>query len=114
VAAAGFEQLLIVRSARQAGTGASPLALLPRLAHMLLSQLHWLVPQRDQPVRAQTVAHFAVEAAAQLAEAPPATRVAPPELLWQFAQQPKAGAALVHEWLRGRALPQAPVARQPM
>jgi hypothetical protein len=98
VAALGFEQLVFMRMAQDA-PAASALDAPRRLARWMLSQLRWMIPQREQPVRAQTVARVAAALAVQLAQAPPLrTRVVPAALLWQAAQQPDAG-ELVAQWL---------------
>ncbi|HMO48768.1 MAG TPA: hypothetical protein PKB14_22430 [Rubrivivax sp.] len=110
VAALDFEQLLFVRAA-QAGGGAPTQGWTQRLAAGWLGQLAWMVPTREQPVRAALLAELAVELAWRLPEAPPATRVLPPELLWQAAQAGDGG-ALLGAWLHGEALPQARVPRR--
>jgi len=82
---------------------------LPRLAHALhvagvahatLAQLHWMVPQQEQPVRAQAVAAFVVELARQLPRARAGARVVPPELVWQAARG-KDAREIVEQWLHG-------------
>lgn len=103
LATLGFEQLVLVRPA-QAGSTAATERGLKRLAQLLLSQLHWMVPQQQQAVRAVTVASFVARLAHRLPAAPPGTRVAPPELLWRAAQGGDVD-ALIDAWLRGRALP---------
>ena len=110
VAALGFEQLLFVRAA-QAGGSAPAQGWAQRLAAGWLAQLAWLVPTREQPVRAARLAELGVELAWRLPEAAPATRVLPPELLWQAAQADDGG-ALLGAWLGGEPLPQAPVPRR--
>ena len=105
VAAMGFEQLLFVRSAQSlAPAGAAVWS--QRLAAAWWSQLAWMVPQSEQPVRAVRVAELAVELAWRLADAPPATRVLAPELLRQAAQA-EDGGALLSAWLDGAPLPRA-------
>lgn len=104
VAALGFEHLVIVRSARAAGEAtpgpeSGPPSGLHRLGAALLSQLSWMVPQRDQPLRAAKVAQFVAALAQDLVEARPGTRVAPPELLHDWAQ-PEGGAPVLQAWLR--------------
>ncbi|MBI5255211.1 MAG: hypothetical protein HY855_01825 [Burkholderiales bacterium] len=113
IAALGFEHFVVVRPAR-AEAGARPTTdarlgwaarWLTGLSRALLSQLHWMVPQRDQPLRATQVAAFVVALAAELPHAPPGTRVVPPELLFDWAQ-PAGGAPLMQAWLHGTAHPQ--------
>jgi len=107
VAALGFEQLVFMRAAQMpAGERASQA--LQRLANGVLAQLHLMVPQRDKPVRASKVAQFAAQLAAQLVDAPAATRVVPPELVWEAAQSDDI-AAFTGEWLAGRAPAESPV-----
>lgn len=103
VAALGFEQLLFARAA-QAAAGAAAIGWARRLAAGWLSQLAWMVPQREQPVRALRLAELVVELAWRLAQAAPATRVLPPELLWQAAHASDGG-ALLGAWLAGEPLP---------
>jgi hypothetical protein len=78
-----------------------------------LSQLRWMLPQREQPVRALRVAEMAVELACRLRDAPAGTRMLPPELLWQAAHSAEGGGVLLDDWLHRRALPpqQAPLQR---
>jgi hypothetical protein len=85
VAALGFEHLLFLRAAQ---TGPATLGRSPaqRLANWWLSQLQWMIPPREQPLRAVRLAQLAVQLAQLLPQAPPGTRVLPPELLWQAAQ----------------------------
>lgn len=85
VAALGFEQLVFLRAAQTAPAAAGG-APLQRFATWWLAQLSWMVPQREQPVRAVTLAAVAVQLALLLPRAAPGTRVLPPELLWQAAQ----------------------------
>lgn len=122
LAAQGFEQLVLVRPAR-AGPLATGLSGLAALGQAMLAQLHWMVPQREQPLRAAKVAQFVAALLAELSAegsagvsarqpAPtPGVRVAPAELLWQFAQAAEP-AALLQAWLRGQALPPARAPRQ--
>jgi hypothetical protein len=100
VAALGFDRLVFMRSAQAADMGAAAMSAPERLARWMLGQLHWMVPQRDQPVRSATVARVAARLAAALPAAAPGTRVLPPELLWAAAQVPRAE-VLVDDWLAG-------------
>jgi hypothetical protein len=104
VAALGFEQFTIVRPTRAgpAGEGADASGRLHRLARALLSQLHWMVPQREQPLRAVKVAEFVIELASRLPDAAHGTRVVPPELLWDWAQ-PGGGERVLQAWLGSAA-----------
>lgn len=97
VAALGFERLLFVRPTQDA-----PVATLSRwperLARWMLSQLRYMIPQREQPVRAAAVVDFVFEVLQQWREAAPGTRVAGAPVLWRAAQ---AGGSegVVREWL---------------
>ena len=106
VAALGFEQLLFVRSA-QSAAAVRPAGWNERIGAAWWSQLAWMVPQTEQPVRAARLAELAVELAWRLAEAPHATRVLSPELLRQAAHA-EDGGALLSAWLAGGPLPHAP------
>lgn len=107
VAALGFDQLYVVRPTRAGDaaatatatkTGKAPNAFLTWLARGILSQLNLMVPQRDQPLRAAKVAQFVVALAQSLPQAPAGTRIASPELLWDWAQ-PDGGHAVLEDWL---------------
>lgn len=93
VAALGFDRLLIVRSAQKPGE-ARPASLPARLAHWMLGIFKYMVPSSEQPVRAAKVAELV---AAALRLAPAGIHVAPPELVWQAAQQDVATVA--RRWL---------------
>jgi hypothetical protein len=110
VAALGFEQLLFLRAA-QAGRGPAASGWTRRLAAGWMAQMSWMVPLREQPLRTQRLASLLVELCWRLAEAAPATRVLPPELLWQAAQGDDAG-ALFAAWLAGEPLPDPRLPRQ--
>jgi hypothetical protein len=101
VAALGFEQLVFMRMAQDVRETAV-LDAPQRLARWMLSQLRWMIPQREQPVRAETVARLAAALAVQLPDVPHATRVVPAALLWQAAQARDA-AAVVADWLLPKA-----------
>jgi len=106
VAALGFEHLVFMRPAQGAAAAPVGSGLPSRLAHGLLAQLNWLVPQGDQPVRSATVARVAARLAAVLPDHATGTRVLPPAWLWAAAQRP-ASDAVVDDWLAGRPLPAA-------
>lgn len=107
VAALGFEHLVFMRMAQAAASGGAG-SLPHRLAGWMLSQLLWLVPQHEQPVRGVTVARVAAALALALPGSTPATRVLPPDVLWLAAQQAQAG-DLIAAWLAGKTLPAAPL-----
>lgn len=104
LAALGFEHLVFVRPARQAGAEAATGTALQRLGQNLLRQMHWMVPQRQQALRPARVAAFVAALARALPGVPPGTRVVAPELLWDWAQ-PGGGAPVLEAWLHGRTLP---------
>ena len=108
VAALGFDRLVIVRSA-QSLPAAPSASRLQRLADGVLAQLHWMIPQREQPVRPAKVAALAVQLARLLPQAARGTRIVPPELVWDYAQA-KDGEALLQAWLHGQAIEAARVA----
>jgi hypothetical protein len=113
VAAMGFEQVLFMRAAQLATAQGGAVGWGHKAAAWWLSQLSWMVPQREQPVRTVRVAELAVELAWQLRDAPPGTRVLPPDLLWQAAHSADGAGALLDDWLHRRPLPspQAPAQR---
>lgn len=85
VAMLDFERLLFVRSAQRPGDARAG-SRLQRLAWWMLSQLHLMVPQREQPVRPAKVAEFVCEALRNLSRARAGTWVARPELVWEASQ----------------------------
>lgn len=112
VAALGFEHLVFVRPTRQdGGAGAAIVSRGARLARAWLGQLRFMVPLREQPLRAGKVAEFVIALLGALPASTPGTRVAPPELLWDWAQ-PGGGAAVLQAWLAGRAAPTLAQPRQ--
>lgn len=100
IASLGFRQLVFLRAA-QAGVREAGGSALARFARWWLSQLNWMVPSAEQPVRAVKLAALVVQLARLLPAAPAATRVLPPERLWQAAQADDA-APLLAAWLAGR------------
>lgn len=96
VAAVGFERLLLVRSARKK-EAEKPSGFLVRTAAWMLSTLSYMIPTTERPIRPARLAEF-VDAVLQVL--PPGTHVAPPELLWQFAQGPGTDTrAALQAWL---------------
>lgn len=100
VAAQGFDQLVIVRSA-QAPPAAEARHPLQRVGDWVIAQLQLMVPQREKPVRAVKVARFVAELAALLPQVAHGTRVVPPEAVWEAAQSTDV-AGTVADWLHGR------------
>jgi hypothetical protein len=102
VVACGFERLLFVRPTQAAAAIALPGAP-QRLARWMLSQLRYMIPAREQPVRADSVAAFVFEVLRQWPDAPAGTRVAAAPLVWQAAQA--AGPEpVVRDWLGAQAV----------
>lgn len=99
IAALGFEHLVFVRAA-QTATAASGGPLLQRFGDWWLSQLGWMVPTSEQPVRAVVLAALVVQLARTLAGAPGGTRVLPPEVLQACARSDDAQGVL-QDWLQG-------------
>lgn len=96
VAALGFEQLVFVRAATAGGRRGGG-HWLDRAVGWWLSQLAWMVPQREQPVRTVRLAELVVQLAVRLPQARSGTRVLPPEVLWQAAQP--GGGTVLGDWL---------------
>jgi hypothetical protein len=112
VAAMDFEQVVFMRMAQAGGAGEPGLSShAQRLAHWMLAQLHWMVPQREQPVRSLTVARVAAALAIALPAAPRGTRVLPHEWLWRAAQGGDTE-ELLATWLAGHPLPAGAGPRQ--
>lgn len=103
VARLGFQRLLFVRPAQEAPRQSLPRRA-ERLARWMLSQLHYMIPTREQPVRAESVAAFVFEVLEQWpgSGAPPGTRVAGAPLVWAAAQA-EGPRGVVAQWLRGGA-----------
>jgi hypothetical protein len=108
VAATGFEHVVLVRSAQAQRREASG-SWLARLARSVLAQLHWMIPQQEQPVRARNVAAFVAGLARWLPLTPVGTRVVPPEAVWQAAQADNLD-EWIEAWLSNRQTQQARVA----
>jgi nucleoside-diphosphate-sugar epimerase len=112
VAALGFEQLVFMRLATSSLEGDAPgLSALQRLANGVLSQLHWMIPSAEQPVRASTVARVVAELLLAWPEARGGTRILPQALLGLVAQGGDA-AQLLRRWLADESLPTFRAPRQ--
>ncbi len=84
VAGLGFDHLVMLRAAQaQAPETTRGMA---RVAALWLAQLSWMVPQRQQALRAVALARCVVQLARLLPMATPGTRVISPEQLWQWSQ----------------------------
>lgn len=103
VAALGLRQLVFLRTA-QSAPAVSVGHVLHRVAGAMLSQLHWMVPPREQPLRVPQLARFATALALALPDAADGTRVVSPEVMWDWAQ-PGGGDAVLRAWLQGQAVP---------
>lgn len=84
VAALGFSHLVFLRAA-QSAPGAQQRGL-KRFAAWWLSQLAWMVPQRQQALRAVALARCVAGLLRALPQLPAGTRVIAPETLWQWTQ----------------------------
>jgi uncharacterized protein YbjT (DUF2867 family) len=93
VARLGFDRLLILRSARKPAALAQR-SFPTRLAHWMLAIFNYMIPNREQPVRAVKVAELLAIA---LRIAPPGIHVAAPEVVWDAAQGD--AAAVARRWL---------------
>jgi len=102
VAALGFRHLLLLKPSQDAAAAQGGRAL-ERFARWWLSQLRWMVPQREQPLRAVALARLAVMLARGLPAAQPGTHVVPQSLLWQLAQDADGGEARWRARLAGPA-----------
>lgn len=102
VAALGWQHLVFVKPSRPAAEGggqeARPASGLQRFAHWWLSQLSWMVPQQEQPLRAAQLAGLVVQLARLLPQAPPGIRVVPQALLWRASRLSDPQAEL-RDWL---------------
>jgi hypothetical protein len=102
VAALGFEQLVFVRSAQAAGSeravdGSRAASRLQRFADWWMSQLAWMVPASEQPVRAVKLAALVVQLARRLPQSRAGTRVLPQDVLSLAARD--GGDTVIDEWL---------------
>jgi hypothetical protein len=100
VAGLGFEQLVLVKPSQDAA-GAPPRGALARLARWWLSQLRWMVPQREQPLRAEVLARLVAAAARQLPRARAGTHVLSQALMSQAAGDDDGGEARLRLALAG-------------
>jgi hypothetical protein len=98
VAALGFGHLVFLRSAQNAPASRS--RGIQRIADWWLSQLAWMVPQRQQSLRSAALARCVVELARQLPRARPGTRVIAPETLWLWSQNEAGLSAAVAQGLQ--------------
>jgi hypothetical protein len=102
VAALGFEHLVLIKPAQDLAAARAG-SRIERFASWWLSQLRWMIPQREQPLRAVVLARLAVMMARALPGADPGTFVVSQSLLWQLAQDADGGEARWLAWLAGGA-----------
>jgi hypothetical protein len=107
VAALGFEHLLLLKPSQDLAAARAG-SLLERFAQWWLAQLRWMVPQREQPLRALVLARLAVMLARGLPWAAPGTHVVPQSLLWQLVHDADGGEARWRAWLAAPAAPHSP------
>lgn len=111
LAALGFEHLVFVRPAVSApGAGPARPSLGARIARLMLTQLHWMVPVGQRPLRSRDVADFMVDLLLRLPAWPAGTRVATAELLCDWLMEDGRD-ALMEAWAHGRPLPARRAAR---
>jgi hypothetical protein len=106
VAALGFEQLVLLKPSQDIKAQRAD-GHLERFAQWWLSQLRWMVPQREMPLRAAALARLTVMLARALPRAAPGTYVVPQSLLWQLAQDADGGELRLAAWLQAAAPPPA-------
>jgi hypothetical protein len=106
LATLGFDQVLLLRTAQ--GAGAPVGSGMERFAHWWLSQMRWMVPEREQAVRSVRLAALVAELATLLPLAGPLHRVLPPEVVAQAAQAADASAFL-RAWLLADPPPHLPL-----
>ncbi len=109
VAGLGFEHLVLLKPSQDAKSVQAG-GRLEGFAQWWLAQLRWMIPQREQPLRAVVLARLAVALARVLPVAAPGTYVVPQSLLWQLAQDADGGAAGWQAWLAGAEAGEAPAA----
>lgn len=85
----GFEQLLLVRSSRDAMADASDAGWLQRLAGLWWAQLRWMLPDSERPLRSVALARVVVAAVRVLADQAGSVYVLTQELASQAAHAPE-------------------------
>ena len=89
LAALGFEQLLLIRSSREALGPPPGTPWLERLAALWWAQLRWMLPAGERPLRSVALARVAVAAAGLLREREGSVFVLPQEAASRAAQDPE-------------------------
>lgn len=98
LAAMGFDQVVLVRSSRDA-EGLPPGApWWDRLAAAWWAQLRWIIPDQERPLRSVALARVVVAAARLLRQAPPGVRVLSQGLASRAAQAPEGIESALREW----------------
>ena len=94
----GFRRLLFVRPTQFSRVDEAALSQLQRFAAWWLSQLQLMLPSRERPVRAATVAEFVFEVLRQWPATESGTRVASAEVVCDAARA-DGPAAAAGRWL---------------
>ncbi len=98
LAGLGFEQVVLVRSSRDAASLPPGTPWLDRLAAAWWAQLRWIVPDAERPLRSVALARVVVAAARVLRQAPPGVRVLPQGLASRAAHAPEGAEAVLRAW----------------
>lgn len=97
----GFEQLLLVRSSRDAAGLPPGTPWWDRLAAAWWAQLRWIVPDAERPLRSVALARVVVVAMRLLRDAPPGVRVLPQGVASRAAHAPDGLEPSLRAWLGG-------------
>jgi len=95
----GFDQLLLVRSSRDAAALPPGTPWWDRLAAAWWSQLRWIVPDAERPLRSVALARVVVAAVRLLREAPPGVRVLPQGVASRAAHAAEGVEPVLRTWL---------------
>ena len=95
----GFDQLVFVRSSRDGAALAPGTPWLERFAAAWWSQLRWMLPDAERPLRSVALARVVVAAARLLRNAGPGVRVLPQGLASRAAQAREGMESVLKEWI---------------
>lgn len=98
LAGLGFEQVVLVRSSRDAASLPPGTPWWDRVAAAWWAQLRWIIPDAERPLRSVALARVVVAAARLLRQAPPGVRVLPQGLASRAAQAPEGVDAVLRGW----------------